>query len=276
MKPLIVYHGDCNDGFGAALAAYLYHGDNAEYVAGMYDGFVPDVQGRDVLIFDYHFKHDVLIEMKKKAKSLLLKDHHATVMDNLKDLEYAVFDINKCGAVLAWEHFFKEPVPEMFLWLQDRDLYLNHYPQSNAFYYYLNSQPYDFKIWKKVFNDLKDPVQRENILKTGEQIYQFYKTQMNLILKHHASQITVDGVQGWLINTNRMFATEAGHILAKRSGTFAIAWSVNEKNMVGCSVRSVGKYTAKMIAEKRGGGGHEHASKFKMTITQFTKEFLNS
>ena len=31
--PLILYHGrNCPDGFGAALAAWLYYGDQAEYV----------------------------------------------------------------------------------------------------------------------------------------------------------------------------------------------------------------------------------------------------
>lgn len=274
MKPLIIYHGDCNDGFGSALAAYLYYGNNAEYIAGMYDGFVPDVTDRDVLIFDYHFKHDILVEMKEKAKSLILKDHHATIMYSLSDLDYAIFDTEKCGAVLAWEHFFNEPIPEMFLWLQDRDLWQNKYPESIPFYYYLNSYPYDLEVWKDIYNKLKNPVERENILKLGEQIYQFYLIQMNLILKHHARKITVDGVEGWLLNTNRMFATEAGHILAKRTGTFAIIWSVNDKNTVGCSFRSVGSYTAQMIAEKRGGGGHEHASKFRMNIDDFTKEFL--
>lgn len=274
MKPLIIYHGDCNDGFGAALAAYLYYGDHAEYFAGMYDGKVPNVTNRDVLIFDYHFKYEILTEMKKKAKSLILKDHHVTVMNSLSNLDYAIFDVNKCGAMLAWEHFFNEDPPEMFLWLQDRDLYLNKYPESNAFYYYLNSQPYDLTIWKNIFNQLKDPIERNNILKTGQQIYQFYLAQMELILKHHARKIVVDNVEGWILNTNRMFATEAGHILAKRTGTFAIIWSINEKNTVGCSVRSVGSYTAKMIAEKRGGGGHEHAAKFRMNIEDFTKEFL--
>lgn len=274
MKPLIIYHGDCNDGFGAALAAYLKYGDKAQYIPGMYDGFVPEVTGRDVLIFDYHFKHDVLIEMHSKANSLLLLDHHATVMDSLSDLPYAQFDINKSGAMLAWEYFFKDSAPEMFYWLQDRDLWLNQYPESNSFFYYLNSHPYDLKVWAQIYYDLQDNNKRDSILNTGNQIYSYYKIQLELLLKHHAKEIIIDGVKGWIINTNKMFATEAGSILARRYNTFALIWSVNEKNMVGCSVRSVAECSARKIAEKYGGGGHEHASKFRMSINQFMDEFL--
>lgn len=66
-KPLIIYHGDCNDGFGAALAAYLKLGKNADYVAGMYDGVVPNMKGREVMVFDYHFKAQLRLVIKHHA-----------------------------------------------------------------------------------------------------------------------------------------------------------------------------------------------------------------
>jgi hypothetical protein len=273
MKPLIIYHGDCNDGFGAALAAYLKYGDEAEYISGMYDGAVPNVVNRDVLIFDYHFKKVVLEKMKLEANTLLLKDHHATVAASLKDLPYAYFDMKKSGAVLAWEHFFNEPVPEMFLWLQDRDLWENKFPETLPFYFYLNSHPYDLKAWKDVFEKLKNPEDRKKILDIGTQIQNFYYIQLELLLKHHARLITIDGMNGWILNTNRLFATEAGSILAKRTGTFALIWSVNEKNEIGCSVRSVDGSAIK-IAESRGGGGHIDAAKFRMKVEEFTTQFL--
>lgn len=274
MKPLIIYHGDCNDGFGAALAAYLKYKDNAEYIPGMYDGFVPDVTDRDVLIFDYHFKHDILVEMHKKAKSLLLLDHHATVMDSLSDLPYAQFNVEKSGAMLAWEYFFNEPTPEMFHWLQDRDLWENKYPESNNFFYYLNSKPYSLEVWADIFQQLQNPIKRQEILTTGNAIYNYYKTQLDLVIKHHAQTITIDGIEGWIINANRMFATEIGSILARKNNSFALIWSINEKNHVGVSVRSVALCSARVIAEKYQGGGHEHAAKFRMNPNDFFNTFL--
>ena len=36
MKPLVIYHANCADGFGAAFAAWLKFGDEAEYQAAQY------------------------------------------------------------------------------------------------------------------------------------------------------------------------------------------------------------------------------------------------
>src|SRR6218665_2371586 len=59
--PLILYHGrNCPDGFGAALAAWLYYGDSAQYL-GLDHGEIhtvddlPPVQGRAVYILDFSF-----------------------------------------------------------------------------------------------------------------------------------------------------------------------------------------------------------------------------
>ena len=36
MKPLVIYHAHCTDGFGAAFAAWMKLGDDAEYVPMQY------------------------------------------------------------------------------------------------------------------------------------------------------------------------------------------------------------------------------------------------
>ena len=36
MKPLIIYHRSCADGFGAAYSAWLRFGDEAEYLPMQY------------------------------------------------------------------------------------------------------------------------------------------------------------------------------------------------------------------------------------------------
>lgn len=105
-RPLIIYHGDCNYGFGSALAAYLKLGDSADYFPGMYDGFVPDVKHRDVMIFDYHFKEHVLSKMKIEAKSLILKDHHISAQNLLEHLPYTFFDNSKIRSNARMGTFF--------------------------------------------------------------------------------------------------------------------------------------------------------------------------
>ena len=275
MKPLIIYHGDCNDGFGSALAAYLKFGKNADYVAGMYDGVVPDVRGRDVMIFDYHFKEPVLSQMKKDSRSLILKDHHDSAQKLVGHLPFTHFDNSKSGAMLAWEHFFSQDAPDMFKWLQDRDLFENKYEESSILYYYLNSKPYDLEVWAETYHKLNVPEEREKILDAGREIQAYFKAQMNLVIKHHALPFEMDGQKGWIINAGRLFASEIGNELAKIHNTFAIVWTFTDKKKISCSVRSVEGSSAQAIAEKYGGGGHKHASKFVMNPEVFFSTILS-
>lgn len=162
-KPdIVLYHGGCNDGFGAAWAcwkkwggrlktsgAYEYRieDESAPVYHGMaYGGALPSITGKNVLMVDWSMKRDAMIEAAKSAKSIVVLDHHKTAqtelepftvrgMDNLhtwlgngnlKD-EYnvaAVFDMDKSGARLAWEFCFPgEEVPMMLQYIEDRDLW---------------------------------------------------------------------------------------------------------------------------------------------------------
>src|SRR6218665_1473300 len=80
--PLIIYHGrNCPDGFGAALAAWLYSGDSAQYL-GLDHGQIhtvddlPPVQGRAVSILDFSFAPAVLRAIDARSAKLVLLDHH--------------------------------------------------------------------------------------------------------------------------------------------------------------------------------------------------------
>ena len=46
MKPLVIYHDHCTDGFGAAFAAWLKLGDDADYLPMAYGRFAYDVRAR--------------------------------------------------------------------------------------------------------------------------------------------------------------------------------------------------------------------------------------
>jgi uncharacterized protein (DUF433 family) len=41
---------------------------------------IPDVAGRDVVIVDYCYSPDILLDMKRKAKSIIVLDHHLSAM----------------------------------------------------------------------------------------------------------------------------------------------------------------------------------------------------
>lgn len=75
-QPLIIYHGRrCPDGFGAALAAWLYYGaDGAEFL-GLDHGDIesmadlPAIDARAVYILDFSFSADILRGIEERSSS---------------------------------------------------------------------------------------------------------------------------------------------------------------------------------------------------------------
>lgn len=82
-RVIVIYHGNCADGFTAAWAARKKFGDSAEYFAGVYGSPPPDVAGRDVVLVDFSYKREVLREMAKTARSILVLDHHKSAAEDL-------------------------------------------------------------------------------------------------------------------------------------------------------------------------------------------------
>lgn len=157
MKPLIVFHKNCMDGSASALAAYLKFGDEAEYRPAQYGDAAPTdeaVRGRDMYILDFSYPRAELVrmahaqefdsnEVQPGQNRFIVLDHHKTAQADLAGLPFCTFDMNKSGAVLAWEHFntpfcdgyvdpngMMPPLPELFAYVQDRDLWRWELPHS--------------------------------------------------------------------------------------------------------------------------------------------------
>ena len=46
---MVIYHANCNDGFGAAFSAWKLLGNRAEYIACTHGTEPPDVKGKKVI-----------------------------------------------------------------------------------------------------------------------------------------------------------------------------------------------------------------------------------
>ena len=75
-KPLILYHGRrCPDGFGAALAAWLFYEGQAEF-RGLDHGEIQtaddlgDLAGRAVYVLDFAFEPALLAAIEAKVSKL--------------------------------------------------------------------------------------------------------------------------------------------------------------------------------------------------------------
>ena len=148
LKPLVIYHANCADGFGAAFAAWLKLGDDAEYVPMQYgkedesfwrleDGqFDSEFQilNREIYILDFSFSKWVMEGLFSLAKCVVWLDHHKTAFemwceDGERSLceqsngrDEVILDNNKSGAMLAWEYFHPGTEVPMFIrHIDDRD-----------------------------------------------------------------------------------------------------------------------------------------------------------
>lgn len=102
MTNIIIYHASCNDGFGAAWAAWKKFGDkNTKYIAANYGDdwrllleelfYHPEmgditediIREAGIYIVDFSFPPEQLIEMSQFAKGIVVLDHHESFKKQL-------------------------------------------------------------------------------------------------------------------------------------------------------------------------------------------------
>lgn len=150
MKPLVIYHAGCMDGAGAALAAFMKFGEEAEYRSAQYGDPAPtddECRGRDVYVLDFSYPRAELERIANACDCeplleaplgrLRVLDHHKTAQADLAGLPYCKFDMERSGAVLAYFHFNVDLILRMparlhvlFRYIQDRDLWQWELPSS--------------------------------------------------------------------------------------------------------------------------------------------------
>jgi len=172
-KPLVIYHADCTDGFGAAFAAWLKFGDTAIYRPFKYgEQTIPDSGGRDVYILDFSFPRDVMDIIFHEADHVVWLDHHKSAFEMwCPKHEYELFtqteivtrskpvschitlDNNKSGALLAWEYFHPgTEVPKLIQHIDDRDRWQFKMEGSKELHAALQTyKPWSFEQWEDMF-----------------------------------------------------------------------------------------------------------------------------
>ena len=273
MSKIVIYHGGCSDGFCAAYLCWKCWGDTCEYIPVNYGEAPPIVDGKDVLIVDFSYKRSVLEEMKAKANSLMVLDHHKTAQAELANLDYCVFDMNKSGGRLTWEYLWDQkalPVrfstfardfpPRIVTFTEDRDLWKWELPDSKVINAAIRSYPYDFLVWDK-FSDYQYWM---NLVYEGRGILRIQE----LVVKQHvdkAIETEISGYRVLAVNATTMMS-EIGEVLAK-DRPFGATWFDDGKGNRIWSLRSrEDGIDVSEVAKKFGGGGHKAAAGFKLEI----------
>ena len=270
--PLILYHGrNCPDGFAAALAAWLYFGGKAEFL-GLDHGDIkqvsdlPALVGRAVYILDFSFSPEIMQGIEAQVAKLVMLDHHKSAAEKLTGFACRCgvvhFDMHKSGSRLAWEFFLPEKtVPDLVRFIEDRDIWVWQYPESAGFLAALDMEPFEFARWQAIA--AFDAVQLASFMERGKAMDQKFSKLAELIAES-AQPLVFNGVSGLMVNAPSVFHSLVGDMLSKKSGTFALMWSIDKTGVVKAGLRSGRGFDCIALAESMGGGGHAQACGFKM------------
>lgn len=281
-KILCIYHGGCNDGFGAACVVRLYFGEeNVEFYPAAYHQEPPDVTGRQVLIVDFSYKRPVLEAMAKVAHGIAIIDHHQTAIEDLAMFESlthagalpdlpksgvrAYFDVNHSGAILTWNYFFpgRNP-PPLLLHIEDRDIRFPTMSETSRFIgTALYSHEQSFSLWERMMDQVGCDILEEE----GETLARAKAKDVTSAIKTYGRRMFILGHNVPVCNAPHMFSSDVGHELGKGEPFAATYCDLPDGRKF--ELRSAeGALDVSAIAKRYGGGGHKNAAGFTVQFCQ--------
>lgn len=266
MKPLVLYHANCWDGFCAAWVARRFLGD-IEAIPVHYGQRPPDVTDRDVYILDFSYPPEVMAHIFTEARSLRVIDHHKTA-EWIREYPWATFWLQKSGARLTWEYFYRDkPVPWLVAYTEDRDLWRHVLLYSKEINAALRSYPLDFNTWD-IFVHLGD---------SGETWLLDEMRDEGVAIRRAEKQIIDASVRNaWVsqrfgkpirvVNATTLFSEVAGTLA--EGYPFGACYFDRPDGKRQWSLRSTEEGAdVSEIAKTHGGGGHQHAAGFEEPVT---------
>jgi oligoribonuclease NrnB/cAMP/cGMP phosphodiesterase (DHH superfamily) len=255
----VLYHANCNDGFCAAWVARKRH-PNAEFIPVNYGEKVPEnLSGCDVYVLDFSYPREVLIPLARSCSGIVVLDHHKTAEAELRDLPFCIFDMDKSGCRLAWEHFFGwATVPWLVEYCEDRDLWRHELPQSHEVNAWISSWPRTFEVW----DGFPESVTNEMVA-GGTSILRFRDQLVDQALEHRCKMV-IAGHEVEVVHTTVFFSEVAGKLA--ETNAFGATWYATEDGKYKFSLRSRGDFDVSAVAKAYGGGGHKNAAGFTVGV----------
>lgn len=254
----ILYHFPCQDGFGAAYAAWKKFGDTATYKGVSYGKPLPEMpDASEVYIVDFSYPKDVLVELAKKCKVVVL-DHHVTAKEQLAGLDFATFDMNRSGAGIAWDYFHPNTSrPWLINYIEDRDLWKHKLPQTHEIAAAVASYPMDFNLW--------DKFEQELLTNEGSAILRF----KNILSEEMARNVRLMKFLEFenvpVVNASGSLISDVGEVLRQKYPTspFCAIYYDTKDGKRKWSLRSTdAQDDVAVVAGRFGGGGHRNAAGF--------------
>lgn len=267
-KIVVVAHGKCYDGFGAAWVCKRML-PAAEIVFASYGEPVPEIlatlQERDaVYLVDFSFPRDIMIELNSRVGFMRVLDHHKTAQANCLELDFCEFDMGRSGAGMAWDYFGPpRPRPKIVDYVEDRDLWRFKLPNSAEVHAFVASYPMEFGVWDVL--DIRLESEFEECLIEGQAILR-YDDQKVEEMCHEAQLVQVGEYTVPAVNCPVQFGSKVGHELLELYPDHAFAayycYGADGTERWGLRGRDSDDFDVSEVAKQFGGGGHKKASGF--------------
>lgn len=272
----VVYHANCQDGFGAAYAAWKKLGDSARYLPIQYGEPLPQIDsGSDLYILDFSFPREELVAAAATAGKLLLLDHHATAFRKIADLPFVQLDLGRSGAWLAWQYFHPDtPIPMFIQRLDDRDRGVMALPGTRYQYASLETYPRNFPVWDALANDEARLLEEGRLYRRRDRRYI-----KDAIRQAQPIQLRDTGGEshaGLAVNSGDLQTDISIRLLRCRPDIeFVAVYQLQaDAGKVRWSLRSrKGGFDVSLVAELLGGGGHAEAAGFNESFESFAQSW---
>ena len=192
MAVYIIHHQDADGHFAGYAASLYWRGslDKIHMVPVQYGGrmmyvknfVLNEMASGDLAYFlDFSYPRETHDELHARGVKQVILDHHKTAEEDLKGLDYAVFDMSKSGALLAWEYFFQDREPPELCMAVNRldlrkdvtedDLAISEYLYQNGFL-----KPDQWDRWKELCGGeaFKDAIEQGKFASAAEILLAYY------------------------------------------------------------------------------------------------------
>ena len=133
---IVIYHGNCHDSHVAAFTLWLQLGDDATYYPTLSGKNPPDVRDKIVFILGIAYPYNIINQMIKDSKALLIIDNHKTYDEDLSLIpeKYKIFDKNECSSSLTWKYVYPNKLmPALYKYIRSRELWTKDMPNTDDF-----------------------------------------------------------------------------------------------------------------------------------------------
>lgn len=270
---LVLYHGNCPDGFTAAWAVWRSLGETAEYREVNYGQEPPlaDAAGRRIIIVDFSYPRAKLDELATVSPRIEVYDHHKTAAEDLRywadeapETRRVVFDMKRSGAGIAWDEFNPAHArPRLVEYVQDRDLWLWNLNGSRMVSEYLFSWPREFETWTVLAGEIDNDI--NSVFRVGDALLRSKRARVAKVCEN-ARLLRFGDHDIPVVNASWDMSEIGEYLNEKFPEAPCGGYYFDRADMRQWGFRSMGAFDCSALCKQYGGGGHKGAAGFQSAI----------